>query len=244
MIVKLRRNGPEINVYCDESCHLEHDESNAMSLGAIWCPREKVPEANQRIREIKARHGVRADCEEKWGKVSPSKIDLFLDLVDYFLDDDDLHFRCLLAPDKLSLDHAAHNQTHDDWYYRMYFHMLSQVFDQDHAFNVYVDIKDTHSAEKMERLNEVCCNSIYDFDHRVIRKIQPIRSDEVQLMQLVDILSGAVAFHNRDFPANGGTSIAKKAVVSRIQERTGYSLERSTILREEKFNVFVWRGRD
>src|ERR1700722_11096356 len=26
-----------INVYCDESCHLEHDQSNFMVLGAIWC---------------------------------------------------------------------------------------------------------------------------------------------------------------------------------------------------------------
>ena len=30
------------NVYCDESCHLEHDRQKVMVLGAIWCPLEKA----------------------------------------------------------------------------------------------------------------------------------------------------------------------------------------------------------
>ena len=26
------------NVYCDESCHLEHDNIPTMVIGAVWCP--------------------------------------------------------------------------------------------------------------------------------------------------------------------------------------------------------------
>ncbi len=26
------------NIYCDESCHLEHDREKVMVLGAVWCP--------------------------------------------------------------------------------------------------------------------------------------------------------------------------------------------------------------
>ena len=26
------------NVYCDESCHLEHDGIPTMVIGAAWCP--------------------------------------------------------------------------------------------------------------------------------------------------------------------------------------------------------------
>ena len=29
------------NIYCDESCHLEHDHLGVMALGAVWCPAEK-----------------------------------------------------------------------------------------------------------------------------------------------------------------------------------------------------------
>jgi len=26
------------NIYCDESCHLEHDGIPTMVIGAVWCP--------------------------------------------------------------------------------------------------------------------------------------------------------------------------------------------------------------
>ena len=46
------------NVYCDESCHLEHDCQPVMALGVIWCPLEKVREISVRLREIKVRCGL------------------------------------------------------------------------------------------------------------------------------------------------------------------------------------------
>lgn len=27
-----------INIYCDESCHLEHDKQKVMAIGGIACP--------------------------------------------------------------------------------------------------------------------------------------------------------------------------------------------------------------
>jgi len=46
------------NIYCDESCHMEHDHQTVMVLGAVWCPKEKVREISVPIRGIKARHGL------------------------------------------------------------------------------------------------------------------------------------------------------------------------------------------
>jgi len=46
------------NIYCDESCHLEHDRQTVMVLGAVWCPLEKVREISARIRGIKTWHGL------------------------------------------------------------------------------------------------------------------------------------------------------------------------------------------
>ena len=31
----------EYNLYCDESCHLEHDDSDVMVLGALIIPKDK-----------------------------------------------------------------------------------------------------------------------------------------------------------------------------------------------------------
>ena len=30
------------NIYCDESCHLEHDSQPIMAQGAVWCRLEDV----------------------------------------------------------------------------------------------------------------------------------------------------------------------------------------------------------
>jgi len=95
------------NVYCDESCHLENDHQKVMTLGAIWCATEKVREISIRIREKKIQHGLKADFEIKWTKVSPAKESFYLDIVDYFFDVDDLHFRGLVVPDKSKLRHEV-----------------------------------------------------------------------------------------------------------------------------------------
>ena len=34
-------------------------------------------------------------------------------------------FEHFIIPDKTKLEHELHNQTHDDWYYKMYFDMLN-----------------------------------------------------------------------------------------------------------------------
>lgn len=231
------------NVYCDESCHLEHDGINIMVLGAVWCPHDCVKEINERIRKIKVRNGISETAEMKWTKISPAKTQLYEDLVNYFFDEADLHFRALLIPDKTKLDHERFNQTHDLWYYKMYFEMLKAILSPTDSYEIYIDVKDSHTNRKAQKLKEVCCNSMYDFASRTIKKIQPIRSDEVQIMQIVDVLIGALGYNNRIFPENHQPSRAKLDIIKLIKERSGYSLDRSTLLREDKLNLFFWDAR-
>ena len=35
---------PTINIYCDESCHLQNDKEPVMVIGAVYCPIEKKEE--------------------------------------------------------------------------------------------------------------------------------------------------------------------------------------------------------
>ncbi len=225
------------SVYCDESCHLEHDEQSAMVLGAVWCSTEKAHEICVRIGEIKRKHGMKADFEAKWTKVSASKLQMYLDLVDYFFDDDDLHFRALVIPDKSLLCHSAFNQTHDDWYYKMYFNMLKVILSPEACYYIYLDIKDTRGAEKVRKLDEVLRNSIYDFSRQIIRRIQMVRSHEIEVLQVADLLIGAVGYANRGLTG----SQAKLTLVARMRERSRYSLTRSTLYRENKVNLLCWQ---
>lgn len=227
------------NVYCDESCHLENDNQKVMVLGAVWCSLEKTREIAVRLREIKQKHGMPAPFEAKWTKVSPAKKSLYLDLIDYFFDDDDLHFRALIVPDKGKLRHDAWpGQDHDTWYYKMYFDMLKVILRPDARYRIYLDIKDTRGAQKSAKLYEVLCNNMYDFSRKVIERLQLVHSREIEQLQLADLLVGAVGYVNRRLEDNAG----KTALVKRIQQRSGYSLTKTTLLREEKINIFRWHA--
>jgi hypothetical protein len=226
------------NIYCDESCHLENDSQKVMVLGAIWCPFDKIRQISYQIRAIKKNHNLNPYFEIKWKKVSKGKIKFYIDLLDYFFNEDDLHFRALIVPDKSKLRHEEYGQTHDDWYYKMYFDMLKIILDPKNCYQIYLDIKDTHGRAKVKKLHDVLCHNIYDFSRDIIRKVQVIRSEEFEILQLTDLLIGIVSYVNRDLSSNE----AKKALVERMRMRSGYSLTLTTLLRENKVNLFHWHS--
>lgn len=226
------------NIYCDESCHLENDHQQVMVLGAVWCPTEKVRDICKEIRAIKAEHQLSPKFEIKWTKVSIAKIDFYTHLINYFFDNDDLHFRGLVIPDKSLLDHEVYNQNHDSWYYKMYFDLLKIIITPDDCFFIYLDIKDTHGAKKIRKLHDVLCNNQLDFERAIIQRLQLVRSHEIEILQLTDLLIGAIGYLNRGLKSNEG----KTRLIDLIKEKSGYSLTKTTLVSEEKFNLFVWKA--
>ena len=119
----------------------------------------------------------------------------------------------------------------------MFFRLLDVILDPRERYRIYIDIKDTHSSARADKLGEILCNAKYDFEREMVERIQPIRSHESALMQLTDLIIGAIGYHNR----NLNTSTAKQAVVNQIKQRSKCSLQRSTYLGARKFNLFHWQ---
>jgi len=226
----------EINIYCDESCHLPNDGMPIMVLGAVWCPKDKAREIAVNIREIKKNHGLPPFFEVKWTKVSPAKLDFYLDLIDYFFKEEDLHFRGLIA-EKGQLRHDDFGQDHSTWYYKMYFNLLKVIISPNYSYYIFLDIKDTRGRDKVRKLHEVICNSKYDFDRKIIKTIQHVRSHEVEQVQLADLIGGAISYRNRELSG----SSAKIELLNTIVNLSGYHLKNSTLFWEEKFNLFRWQ---
>lgn len=226
------------NIFCDESCHLENDHRKAMVMGCVWCPCEKAGELARRLRELKRRHGLAANFEVKWTKVSPAKADFYLDYLRFFFDDPDLHFRGVVIPDKSVLDHPAHGQTHDEFYYKMYYQLLTVILDPKAKYRIYLDIKDTRSARKVKKLHEVLSWKMCDFSMDIIEWIQNVRSHEIEMMQMTDLLIGALSYVHRDLHSNQ----AKNLLIEMLRERSGYPLTTNTLYREDKVNLLIWRS--
>lgn len=233
----------EYNVYCDESCHLLNNDSQYMVLGAVWCPKKDARKIAEEIRYIKKKHWLKTNVnpfEIKWTKVSKSKIEFYEELIEYFFVNPKLHFRAVVA-DKSNLNHSAYGNTHDDWYYRMYWVMLKAIFDNAFKYYIYLDIKDTNSGQKPAKLQEVLKNTRQYFNGRNIKRMQIIRSHEAEQMQLADLLIGAVKYANNNILANEG----KIKLVEKIREYCGQCLtETNTLMCETKFNILHWSGQE
>ncbi len=224
------------NVYCDESCHLENDHRPIMAIAAVWCPLVKTKQISREIRQIKCNHNLSRDFEIKWTKVSPAKIQFYLDLVDYFFSEDGLHFRGVII-EKQIIDHKKLNQTHDDWYYKMFFVLLKEIIDPNCGYRIYLDIKDTKSETKRKKLEEILKTTNYDAAGNIVDRVQQIRSNESEIMQLNDLLMGGLRYFNENLK----TSSAKVQIIDKIKQLSGKSLNQTTWPKEPKFNILIWK---
>lgn len=227
------------NVFCDESCHLENDNIPVMVLGAIWCPKDISKKIGRDIRAIKVKHGLKQGFEIKWTKISKSKIEFYLELVDYFFANPDLNFRGLVVPDKSKLNHELFGQDHNIFYYKMFFYVLRNILNSEHQYRVYLDIKDTLGRERLNVLSNALHNANYDYDRQLVQSLQHIHSHDVEQLQLADLFIGALGYVNRGLKDNAG----KTAIIRRIRERSKKTLLGSTLPSEQKFNVFIWQPR-
>ena len=230
-----------LNSYCDESCHLENDGIPVMAWGAVTCPAPETRAISEAVRTLKVQHGLASRFEAKWTKISPSQVRFYLALVDLFLADERLRFRGLVVPDKRVLDHDRFGQSHDDWYYKMYYTMLRPIFIAPHRYHIYLDVKDTRGGSKSRKLHDVLANSLHDFDRECIERVQQVRSHESEPLQIADILIGALTYANR----NLSSSQAKTAIVRRLRAQLGpYALTSTSSFAATKFNILVWRAQE
>ncbi len=222
------------NIYCDETCHLEHDNENIMVIGGIKCPKAYRKCVIRSILQIKEECNIPQYAEIKWNKVSNCNLDYFKKIVDLFFDLDELQFRAVIV-DKTKMNHEKFNQTHNEFYYKMYYYCLIGLVDTKAENFIYLDKKDTKGTYKIRQLKEIISRKNHDFGQSKIVRMQCVNSSELPILQMADLIIGAVGYHNRNL---SNRSNAKKELVEHIQKKSGYSLERSTYPSEQKFNLF------
>lgn len=214
------------NFYCDESTHLEKDGQPYMIIGYVSTPYHLLKMHNQNIREMKIKHFFSG--EMKWSALSKSQYPFYNELIDYFFSNSSLQFRAIII-DKSKMNHDKFQQTHDDFYDKMYYQLLNKKIHNEHTYNIYIDIKDSYSYLKARSLK-----SYLERDYNNIRNLQVIKSYESELLQLADVLIGAINYRIRGF--NKVTS--KNNIIEKIERHCGRPLTQRTPKDENKFNLF------
>jgi len=213
------------NFYCDESCHLENDKYPFMLISYVSSSYNQVKLHSRNIRSLKMKHFFKG--EMKWSALSKSQYPFYKELIEYFFATD-LQFRAIVI-DKSKLKHESFHQSHDDFYDKMYYQLLNKKIYPENNYNIYMDIKDTHSYEKAASLKNYLNRNFVS-----VRTLQIIHSYESELMQLTDVIMGAIAYHLR----NDKRVIAKNKIIDKIQAHCPLPISESTPRLSEKFNLF------
>jgi len=226
----------DIEAYCDESrqdyfAHAErYEENRYVLIGSLWLETTHRTEIKGKIRALRERHKVYG--EFKWTRVSPSRLDFYLQLVALFFTEP-LRFRCIVLPANQLDAITFHSGDNELMFYKFYYLMLQQWIRDFNTYRIFVDLKTNRVRQRLPRLKQVLTNSNYFAN---IETVQALPSHEVDLLQLVDVLLGAVGYR---FHASG-TSQAKWAVVDEIESELGHDIG-PTSKSEAKFNIFRWR---
>ena len=217
------------NIYCDESTHLKNDKHPYMVLGYISIAYSQMKLAKEQIKAIKTKHNYSGEL--KWTNIHDATYPLYNDIVKYFFMTD-MKFRAIVV-DKSQIDESKTDYSFDDFYFRMYYQLLHHQMDMDNNYNVYLDIKDTCSHHKLHKLQDILkWNSS-------IRHFQFIRSYESSFLQIADVLMGAINYNLRIEKGEiEGKVISKKKIINEIKGHTNISLNKTTPLSSNKFNLF------
>jgi len=209
-----------------------------MVLGALHCSAEKAVQLTRHIKWLRHQHNFKPEL--KWSRLHKYQWPLYQDLLDMFLDDPLVYFKTTVVLNKQKLDHQQYNAgSHSEFYYKMFYYTLRDSLKVKKEHRVYLDYMDTLGAEKTRKLCEVLQNGTH-WDLAVSATI--VQSYEVQLIQLCDLLIGAVGYKSRkDIPHS---SPIKKQFVSYLEQKLGRLLDSPTSPWEEKFNIFRFAPRE
>ena len=239
-------------IFCDESSHTGH---RYCVLGAMYFYMKEGQGARSAIRSFEdtindERKKERVLAEIKWSKV-PKKEGKYFGFYKKFVTrffNNKLYFSCIIIDTKATpLSHRTSMHDHEIGFYKFYYQLLAnniiRRFPKDVEFRVVIDYKQDRWPDSLETLERVLNIKVMGripsrARERMVR-VQAIRSHELNLLQLMDLLTGAVAakWNKRT------TSRTKLALIDYIEKKSGNRLDIPTSMTRKTFNIWLFKPR-
>ncbi|RKD12367.1 RlfA protein [Pelobium manganitolerans] len=212
------------NFYCDESTHLQNDGMPYMMIAYVSSAHNQLKQHKEFLKHLKGKYKVKGEI--KWSNVSGGQYPYYSDLIEYFFATD-LAFRSVIVK-KSQIDESLPGFTYNDFYFKMYYQLLHHKINLEYTYNIYFDIKDTISHKKLAALKELLKHN------SSIRNFQFMHSHESSLMQLTDLIMGAINYKLR----GENKVIAKNKLIEKIESHCKNPITQSTPKNENKLNLF------
>lgn len=217
-----------------------------MVLGGIMARAGSIEKIDQTMRMFRAKQNMHAEL--KWTKVSNQKAEEYRRFIDLFfaLNNSDLvRFHCLII-DNHQVDHRRFNQGDKEvGFYKFYYQLLVHSFGKLHLqkpevrYHLYLDYR--NSSYSLADFKTILNQGIRKKGAQVdpFLTVEPRDSKSSELMQINDIVLGAVGFQKNGFDLIEGAKQAKVDLAVHIADKAGLiNLRESTPYRMERFSIW------
>ena len=239
----IHREAPTLDqihdIYVDES---SQTKNRYLLLGGIIIPKAIVPAATERLQA--ARLPELPHGEMKWGKVSKSKLPAYMRFIDCFFDAPEFaksDFHCLVV-DTHAIDNQSYNAGSKEIGFNKEIYQLATKFAKLYrtgVFHLYPDFRETN--QKPEDLRNILNHGRHknrDGRDWPFRRCQFRDSSTVRLLQLVDIMLGAVAYGKNEHYKQPDASQPKLELARHIMRRAGIKDLSVDTTRAGKFTIW------
>lgn len=220
-----------IEVYCDESrpetIFSNNSTDRYMVIGGIWVNNTERKKVKNKMNYLKKKYKIKGEI--KWTKVSPMSLDFYKEMLEYFFENEEIRFRCIVVDSyKIDLE-KYHNSDGELGFYKFYYQLLNKWIDGNESYRIYLDNKSNKDGNRLHELKRIL-NAV---SFSSIESVLSVNSGESIFVEIVDVLIGAVGYKYNNY----GNSESKRSLVDMIENYIGGPIS-GTASTERKFNVF------
>jgi hypothetical protein len=213
------------HIYADESRQNAHE---FMLYGMIVVPRGEIERVvTETITALRAAHKWGAE-EIKWASVSNAKLGLYKSVLDAFFDQGEARFCCMRlrrASIDYEKDHGGDVESAFYWGYSM---ALSRILEPGNRYEIFIDaLTDQRPNRVMDLRASINAQWIQRqletgvFVEELVRDIKATDSKRFDLLQLADLIVGAVGYAVDGCHRLPAASPAKISLMEHISARVG-----------------------
>ncbi len=223
-----------------------------MVFGGIIINAADEPHFEATMQKFRVETGMTGEL--KWAKVSNGKRDEYSLLMDYFfalLNQDCVHYHSLII-DTHRVDHRRFNGgDHELGFYKFYFQLMLK-FGRKYCANgqpisLHVRLDERCSKQSLTDIKRMLNHALRrktGHDTRPYKSVEPRNSKTCDMIQIVDIITGAIGYCKNGFHLLPGSNQAKCYLVDYIAQHAGVAeLGRDTPQRINKFSIWNMRLR-
>ena len=151
------------------------------------------------------------------------------------MEDSRISFRIVIAKDKKYLKYKEYNQTHNDWYNKMYYFLLSNSISSRRVKRIFLDKKDSNDSIRIRALDSFL-KKRKNLERKKFEFFQ-LDSKDSNLIQCIDIFIGMASYSNNYDLENKNN--AKVELIKYFEQKYGVRFDKKITKKSRKIRVSI-----